>query len=78
MTDKRKPLLSSQYDDEIDLRELFRALWFGKWLIAGVSIVAAVIAVIVALLLPNVYRAEALLAPNNQESAAGMSALAAQ
>jgi len=34
--------------------------------------------VIVALLLPNIYRAEALLAPNQVEGAGGLSALAAQ
>ena len=66
------------YDDEIDLRELFRVLWAGKWLIGGITFVATVIAVIVALMLPNIYRAEALLAPNDQEGAGGLSALAAQ
>lgn len=66
------------YDEEIDLRELFQTLWAGKWLIGGITFAATVIAVIVALLLPNVYRAEALLAPNQDEGAAGLSALAAQ
>ena len=70
------PLAS--YDDEIDLRELFGVLWAGKWLIAGITSAATVIAVIVALILPNIYRAEALLAPNDQEGARGLSALAAQ
>jgi len=66
------------YDDEVDLRELFRTLWAGKWLIGGITFAAAVIAVVVALMLPDIYRAEALLAPNNQEGAGGLSALAAQ
>ena len=66
------------YDNEIDLRELFRVLWAGKWLIGGVAFAAAVISIIVALMLPNIYRAEALLAPNDQEGAGGLSALAAQ
>ena len=66
------------HDDEIDLRELFRTLWAGKWLIGGISFSALVIAVVVALLLPNIYRAEALLAPNQNEGAGGLSALAAQ
>ncbi len=65
-------------DDEIDLRELFRALWAGKWVIGGTAFVATVIAVLVALMLPNIYRAEALLAPNDQERASGLSALADQ
>ena len=64
--------------DEIDLRGLFRVLWSGKWLIGGITFAATVIAVIVALMLPNVYRAEALLAPNQDEGAGRLSALAAQ
>jgi len=53
-------------------------LWAGKWLISGITFAAAVISVVVALMLPNIYRAEALLAPNDQEGAGGLSALAAQ
>ncbi|MCH8136868.1 MAG: LPS O-antigen length regulator [Proteobacteria bacterium] len=71
-------LRSHAYDDEIDLRELFRVLWAGKWLIGGITFAVTVIAVIVALMLPNVYRAEALLAPNQEDGAGGLSALAAQ
>jgi LPS O-antigen subunit length determinant protein (WzzB/FepE family) len=66
------------HDDEIDLRELFRVLWAGKWLISGITLTVAVIAVIVTLMMPNIYRAEALLAPNEQGSAGGLSALAAR
>lgn len=78
MTELQQPQKPAPYDDEIDLRELFRVLWAGKWLIGGITIAATLIAVIVALMLPNIYRAEALLAPNDQESAGGLSALAAQ
>ena len=69
---------STLYGDEIGLRELFHVLWSGKWLIGGITFAATVIAVIVALMLPNIYRAEALLAPNQDEGAGGLSALAAQ
>jgi len=65
-------------NDEIDLRDLFRILWAGKWLIGGITFAVTVTAVIMSLILPNVYRAEALLAPNHQEGAGGLSALAAQ
>jgi len=68
----------ARYDDEIDLRKLFRVLWAGKWIIIGIASAAAIIAVIVALMLPNIYRAEALLAPNDQEGTGGLSALASQ
>lgn len=69
---------SIEQDGDIDFRALFGVLWAGKWLIGAVTIAAAVIAVIVVLMLPNIYRAEALLAPNSSEGAGGLSALAAQ
>ena len=72
---ENSPALS---DDEIDLRELFRVLWAGKWLIGGISFAAAMIAIAFALSLPNIYRAEALLAPNDPQGTGGLSALAAQ
>lgn len=78
MTETQQTKSSLQYDDEIDLRELFRVLWAGKWLISGIAAGAAVLSVIVALMLPNIYRAEALLAPNDQDGTGGLSALAAQ
>ena len=78
MNESNQNLPPALYDDEIDLGELFRVLWAGKWLISSITVAAAVLSVIVALLLPNVYRAEALLAPNDEEGAGGLSALAAQ
>lgn len=56
-------------DDEIDLKELFLVLWAGKRLIGGITTLAAVIAVVVALMMPNIYTSSALLAP--AESASG-------
>ena len=50
-------------DDEIDLRELFAVIWAGKGLIVGVTSLFAVLAVVYALMQPNIYRSEALLAP---------------
>jgi uncharacterized protein involved in exopolysaccharide biosynthesis len=51
------------HDDEIDLKELFTTIWAGKTLIIAVTSVFAVLAVIYALMQPNIYRSEALLAP---------------
>lgn len=67
-----------QQDDEIDLLELFRALWQGKWWIVATTLIGASAAVAVALWLPNVYRAEALLAPSAEQQGGGLSALAGQ
>ncbi|MCP5331069.1 MAG: LPS O-antigen length regulator [Pseudomonadales bacterium] len=49
-------------DDEIDLRELFGILWADKWLIIGITSVAAVISVVVSLLMTEIYHAETVLA----------------
>jgi uncharacterized protein involved in exopolysaccharide biosynthesis len=56
------------YDDEIDLRELFSVLWAAKKIILAVAGVFALISVIVALSLPNQYKASALLSPAQQQS----------
>ena len=63
--------------DEIDLKELFIVLWGGKWLISVVTGLAAAVSVVVSLSLPNIYSANALLAPAEQ-SGGGMSALMQQ
>ena len=56
------------YDDEIDLKELFSILWAAKKIILAVTGVFALISVIVALSLPNQYKASALLSPAQQQS----------
>lgn len=65
--------LSAEYDDEIDLRELFSVLWAGKILIVGITTLFALGSVIYALMLPNQYQASIVLAPAQQE-AGGLSA----
>ncbi|MGL4466018.1 MAG: Wzz/FepE/Etk N-terminal domain-containing protein [Plesiomonas shigelloides] len=65
-------------EDEIDLRELFAALWRGKWWIVASTLVGAGIAVIFALSQPNIYRSEALLAPSTEPQGGGLAAMAAQ
>lgn len=64
-------------EDEIDLKELFLILWSGKWLITVITGAAAVSSLVIALILPNIYTADALLAPAEQ-SGGGMSALMQQ
>lgn len=63
MSENTKPSQSGVADDEIDLRELFAAIWQGKWIIIAVTAVFAVASVFYALSLPNIYKSEALLAP---------------
>jgi len=66
-------------DDEIDLAELWRAVWAGKIVIVLISFVFAVASIYYALSQPNVYKASALLAPTSTDGGAGgLSALAGQ
>ena len=64
--------MNDQFDDEIDLRELFMVLWAGKIKIVAITAVFAVASVIYALSVPNQYKATALLAPA-QSSGGGLS-----
>ena len=64
--------LSNQYDDEIDLRELFGVLWAGKIKIIAITAVFALASVVYALSVPNQYKATALLSPA-QSSGGGLS-----
>ena len=78
LTPNNDQLLQNPYpDDEIDLKELFMVLWGGKWLISAVTGLAAAISVVVALSLPNIYTASALLAPA-ESSGGGLSGLMKQ
>jgi uncharacterized protein involved in exopolysaccharide biosynthesis len=65
-------------DDEIDLAELFRALWLGRWWIIGCGFLCTTLAIGIALWLPDSYRAEATLAPSAEQQGGGLSALAGQ
>ncbi len=65
-------------DDEIDLRELFKAVWKGKWIIIATTFIFAVASVLYALSLPNIYKADALLAPAESSSGGGLSKMAGQ
>lgn len=64
--------ISNQYDDEIDLRELFAVLWAGKVRIIAITAIFTFASVIYALSLPNQYKATVLLAPS-QSSSSGLS-----
>jgi len=58
----------TQYDDEIDLRELFGVLWAGSRKIIAITAVFAFVSVIYALSVPNQYKATELLAPAQKDS----------
>ncbi|MBE0376726.1 Wzz/FepE/Etk N-terminal domain-containing protein [Pseudoalteromonas prydzensis] len=72
------PVANNIADDEIDLRELFTAIWQGKWIIIAITALFAVASVFYAINQPNIYKSEALLAPAEQDKAGGLGALAGQ
>ena len=59
---------TNDFDNEIDLRELFYVLFQGKWIIVSVTAFISIIGVIYSLSLPNIYTSKALLAPVNPAS----------
>lgn len=65
-------------NDEIDLRELWNAIWNGKWIIIAVTFVFAVASVIYALSLPDEYKSTAILAPISNSNSSQLSKLAGQ
>ncbi|WP_426369761.1 Wzz/FepE/Etk N-terminal domain-containing protein [Pseudocolwellia sp. HL-MZ7] len=66
-------------DDEIDLAELWRAIWAGKFIIIAITFVFAVASVFYALSKPDVYKASVLLSPvSSQSGSGGLGALAGQ
>ena len=65
-------------DDEIDLAELWCAVWAEKLTIIFISFIFSVGSIYFALSQPNVYKASAILAPVSSDSGGGLSALAGQ
>lgn len=65
-------------DDEIDLRELFAVLWAGRRLIAAVTCLFGIVAVIYALTLPNEYKASAVIAPAQSATGSMLGGMASQ
>lgn len=72
------PLQSNQTNDEIDLLELMKAIWKGKWIIFISTTIFAIGSVIYALSLPNIYKADALLAPAESSKGGSLSQMAGQ
>ena len=59
---------SNDFNDEIELRELFYVLLEGKWTIVSLTAFVSIIGVIYSLLLPNIYESKAMLVPVNSSS----------
>ena len=72
------PQAYAQPEDEIDLKELFIAIWKGKWIIILMTLIFAAGGVFYALQQPNTYKAEAVLASASDSQSGGLSAMASQ
>ena len=70
--------MQSANDDEIDLRELWAVIWQGKWIIAGVTALAAAIGIYISLSMPNIYKSTATLISTTSQEQSGAAALAAR
>lgn len=62
----------------LNIRELVYLLWSWKWLIIAITFIAAVTSVVVALLLPNIYEAEAKIAPTEESQNASLGDMAGE
>ena len=58
----------NDFDDEIDLREIFYVLLEGKWIIFSLTAFVSIIGVIYSLSLPNIYQSNTMLVPVNSSS----------
>jgi len=65
-------------DDEIDLSELWGAIWAGKILIIAISFIFSVASVAYALSKPDVYKASVLLSPIASEGGGGLAGISGQ
>ncbi|MFL2707235.1 MAG: Wzz/FepE/Etk N-terminal domain-containing protein [Gammaproteobacteria bacterium] len=68
MQDINNSKVLSDFEGEIDIREIFSVLWAGKLKILVITLMFAISSVFYALSVPNQYKASALLAPAQQES----------
>ena len=73
-----EPMLTSIEQNEIDIGMLISLVWRGKWIVLSVTILGAILSVAIATRLPDIYRAEALLAPASNEDGGGLAGLSAQ
>jgi uncharacterized protein involved in exopolysaccharide biosynthesis len=63
---------------EMDMREIFSAIWQKKVTIIIISTIAVIISVFYALSLPNTYKSQVLLTPAEESQSGGLAALAGQ
>ena len=63
----------NNYDDDIDLSEVFNVLWDKRFYVGVITSIFSLISIIVALMQPNIYQSKATLMAVEQSS--GMSGM---
>ena len=69
---------SNVNNSEIELRTVFSIIWRAKWYILIVTSLITLLSIFYAINQPNIYKAEALLAPAESEGNTGLGGLAGQ
>ena len=68
--------LNNNYDDQIELRELFHVLWGRIFYIGAITSIFSLISIMYALMLPNIFQSQATMIP--MEADAGMQGMLGQ
>tara|TARA_A100001388_G_C28756220_1_gene495083 strand:- start:1059 stop:1976 length:918 start_codon:yes stop_codon:yes gene_type:complete len=68
MENKTKADNTEILKEEIDLKEIFSAIWQGKYLIVSLAASFSILAMIYSLSLPNIYQSKALLSPVGEDN----------
>ncbi len=69
---------AEEYGGGLNLRDLVIAVWEGKWFIVSISAIAGAIAVFVTLMIPNMYKATAVLMPASESATSSLARIAGQ
>jgi len=78
MSDIQDPLISEHFNRELNILKLFSILWKEKKIILASVMCFAVVGVIYAVMQKNIYKAQVVLAPADESSGGGLSAMANQ
>ncbi len=71
-------ILQHNSNNEVDLQHIFAIVWRGKWIIIGVTFIFTLASVILALSVPNEYKATAIVKPLESNTNVPLGALASQ
>ena len=63
---------------EIELADLFKAMYSGKWIIIAFTSFVSLASVAIVLNMPNIYRAEIVVSPATSSGSAGLAGMASQ